>query len=105
MEKQNSRNKISSVSKGRHSRSLKQQGAFLNASNSIEDIDNYFVDLEKERRLKMWNEINLISQERFLKSEDVRRIGFYGSARGVWRDASKNTGLYLIPVMEFVWGF
>ena len=27
-----------------------------------------------------------------MKSEDVRRIGCYGSARGVWRDAAKTTG-------------
>ena len=52
-------------------------------------MDNSFVQSERERRLKMWDEINLISQERPLKSEDVRRIGCYGSARGVWRDAAK----------------
>ena len=40
----------------------------------------------------MWNKINLISLERLLKSEDVRRIGCYGSARGVWRDTAKTTG-------------
>tara|TARA_B100000427_G_C15402667_1_gene548386 strand:+ start:70 stop:972 length:903 start_codon:yes stop_codon:yes gene_type:complete len=55
-------------------------------------MDNSFVQSERERRLKMWDEINLISQERLLKSEDVRRIGCYGSARGVWRDAAKTTG-------------
>ena len=65
-------------------------------------MDNSFVQSERERRLKMWDEINLISQERLLKSEDVRRIGCYGSARGVWRDAAKTTGH---SVMEFVLGF
>ena len=55
-------------------------------------MDNSFVQSERERRLQMWDEINLISQERRLKSEDVRRIGCYGSARGVWRDAAKTTG-------------
>ena len=54
-------------------------------------MDNSFVQSERERRLKMWDEINLISQERLLKSEYVRRIGCYGSARGVWRDAAKTT--------------
>ena len=55
-------------------------------------MDNSFVQSERERRLKMWDEINLISQERLLKSEDVRRIGCYGSARRVQRDAGKTTG-------------
>tara|TARA_Y100001968_G_scaffold172381_1_gene157778 strand:+ start:101 stop:289 length:189 start_codon:yes stop_codon:yes gene_type:complete len=30
----------SSVSKGRHSRTLKQQGAFLNTKNSLKEIRN-----------------------------------------------------------------
>ena len=54
-------------------------------------MDNSFVQSERERRLKMWDEINLISQERLLKSEDVRRIGCYGSFRGIWRDTAKTT--------------
>ena len=52
-------------------------------------MDNSFVQPERERRLKMWDEINLISQERLLKSEDISRIGCYGSARWLLRDAAK----------------
>ena len=55
-------------------------------------MDNSFVQAERERRLNMWDEIQLITRERFLKSEDVRRIGCYGSGRGVWRDTKKTTG-------------
>ncbi len=55
-------------------------------------MDNSFVQAERERRLKMWKEIQLITRERFLKSEDVKRIGCYNPGRGVWRDAKKNTG-------------
>ena len=55
-------------------------------------MDNSFVQAERERRLKMWKEIQLITRERFLKSEDVKRIGCYNPGRGVWRDAKKTTG-------------
>ena len=55
-------------------------------------MDNSFVKAERERRLKMWEEIQLITRERFLKSEDVKRIGCYNPGRGVWRDAKKTTG-------------
>ena len=55
-------------------------------------MDNSFVPAERERRLKMWEEIQLITRERFLKSEDVKRIGCYNPGRGVWRDAKKTTG-------------
>lgn len=55
-------------------------------------MDNSFVQAERERRLQMWEEIQLITRERFLKSEDVKRIGCYNPGRGVWRDAKKTTG-------------
>ena len=55
-------------------------------------MDNSFVQAERERRLKMWEEIQLITRERFLKSEDVKRIGCYNPGRGVWRDTKKTTG-------------
>tara|TARA_Y100000766_G_scaffold257964_1_gene245890 strand:- start:53 stop:958 length:906 start_codon:yes stop_codon:yes gene_type:complete len=55
-------------------------------------MDNSFIQAERERRLQMWEEIQLITRERFLKSEDVKRIGCYNPGRGVWRDAKKTTG-------------
>ena len=52
-------------------------------------MDNSFVQSERERRLKMWEEIQLITREHFLKSEEIKRIGYYNHGKGVWRDAKK----------------
>ena len=46
--------------------------------------------VEIERREKMWMEIQKIQNIRPLTAEEVRSIGCYGSARGIWRD-TKNT--------------
>lgn len=41
---------------------------------------------ERSRRLRMWKALEAIQAERPLKSEEVRELGCYGSARGIWRD-------------------
>ena len=41
---------------------------------------------ERSRRLRMWKALQAIQAERPLKSEEVRELGCYGSARGIWRD-------------------
>ena len=53
-------------------------------------FNNTALKVEIERREKMWMGIQKIQNIRPLTAEEVRSIGCYGSARGIWRDI-KNT--------------
>ena len=52
-------------------------------------FDHSLVEAERTRRLMMWDEVQKIQNERPLTADDVRRLGCYGSARGIWRDIAK----------------
>ena len=51
--------------------------------------------LAKERKLrqKMWEAVQLIQKERPLFAEEVREIGCYNGARGIWRDKKSTSEL------------
>ena len=48
---------------------------------------------ERSRRLRMWKAVEEIQAQRPLKSEEVRELGCYGSARGIWRDTKETKHL------------
>ena len=41
----------------------------------------------------MWKAVEEIQAERPLKSDEVRELGCYGSARGIWRDTKETKHL------------
>ena len=51
------------------------------------------VEVERNRRERMWRALEEIQVERPLKSEEVRELGCYGSARGIWRDTKETKHL------------
>lgn len=58
---------------------------------------NADIQVENNRRIKMWAKLKDIEKKRKQKNEyltpnDVREVGCYGGGRGIWRDASKTTG-------------
>jgi len=44
------------------------------------------IQAERQRRSEMWDEDQRIQQERPLTADEVRAIGCYNGARGMWRD-------------------
>ena len=51
------------------------------------------VEAERNRRARMWKAIEEIQAQRPLKSDEVRELGCYGSARGIWRDTKETKHL------------
>ena len=51
------------------------------------------VEAERKRRARMWKAIEEIQAQRPLKSDEVRELGCYGSARGIWRDTKETKHL------------
>ena len=51
------------------------------------------VEAERNRRERMWKGVEEIQAQRPLKSDEVRELGCYGSARGTWRDTKETKHL------------
>ena len=51
------------------------------------------VEAERNRRERMWKGVEEIQAQRPLKSDEVRELGCYGSARGIWRDTKETKHL------------
>ena len=51
------------------------------------------VDAERRRRTRMWEAVQRIQQERPLVADEVREIGCYNGARGIWRDKKSTSAL------------
>ena len=51
------------------------------------------VDAERRRRTRMWEAVQQIQQERPLVADEVREIGCYNGARGIWRDKKSTSAL------------
>jgi len=51
------------------------------------------VDAERRRRTLMWEAVQRIQQERPLVADEVREIGCYNGARGIWRDKKSTSDL------------
>ena len=49
--------------------------------------------MERQRRSEMWDAVQRIQQERPLKADEVREIGCYNGARGIWRDKTSTAHL------------
>ena len=48
---------------------------------------------ERDRRSAMWEAVQRIQQERPLVADEVREIGCYNGARGIWRDKKSTADL------------
>ena len=48
---------------------------------------------ERDRRSAMWEAVQRIQQERPLVADEVREIGCYNGARGIWRDKKSTSDL------------
>ena len=48
---------------------------------------------ERDRRSAMWGAVQRIQQERPLVADEVREIGCYNGARGIWRDKKSTSDL------------
>ncbi len=44
------------------------------------------IQAELQRRSAMWDAVQSIQKERPLTADEVREIGCYNGARGIWRD-------------------
>ena len=56
-------------------------------------MDSAALELEKERRNRMWEAVQHIQEERPLVADEVREIGCYNGARGIWRDKRSTSDL------------
>ncbi|MCP9907895.1 HNH endonuclease [Cyanobium sp. BA5m-21] len=51
------------------------------------------IQAERQRRSEMWDAVQRIQQERPLTADEVREIGCYNGARGIWRDKGSTAHL------------
>ncbi len=51
------------------------------------------IQAERERRSAIWEAVQRIQQERPLTADEVREIGCYNGARGIWRDKASTARL------------
>ncbi len=51
------------------------------------------IQAERQRRSTMWEAVQRIQQERPLTADEVREIGCYNGARGIWRDKASTVHL------------
>jgi hypothetical protein len=51
------------------------------------------IQAERQRRSMMWDGVKRIQQERPLTAGEVRKIGCYNGARGIWRDKGSTSKL------------
>ena len=56
-------------------------------------MDGSALAQEKERRQKMWEAVQSIQEERPLVADEVREIGCFNGARGIWRDKKSTSDL------------
>ena len=56
-------------------------------------MDSAALEQEKERRNRMWEAVQHIQEERPLVADEVREIGCYNGARGIWRDKNSTSDL------------